>query len=101
MSLREKQSKFVLCVAKAIVWAYEHGYELTWGDTYPGKFPHKANGKHPEGLAIDLNLFRDGLYLDSTEDWAPIGHYYESLDPKATWGGRFGDGNHLSWGEGR
>ena len=101
MTPREKQSRFVYCVGKTIVWAYEHGYELTWGDTYPGKFKHKATGMHPLGLAVDLNLFRDGRYLDTTEDHAPLGHYYESLDPQASWGGRWSDGNHYSYGEGR
>ena len=74
MSPRERQSRFVYCVGKLIVYAYEHGYELTWGDTYPGKFKHKATGMHPLGLAVDLNLFRDGRYLDTTEDHAPLGH---------------------------
>ena len=101
MTLREKQSKFVECIGKLIVWAYEQGYEITFGDTYPGKFAHAEHGKHPQGLAIDLNLFRDGRYLETTEDWAPLGQYYESLDPHASWGGRWGDGNHLSYGEGR
>jgi hypothetical protein len=101
MTLREKQSRFVLCVAKTILYAYEQGYELTFGDTYPGKFKHSESGRHPEGLAIDLNLFRDGHYCETTEDHAPLGHYYESLDPKASWGGRWNDGNHYSWGEGR
>ena len=101
MSLRSQQSQFVSCVGKLIVFAYDQGYELTFGDTYPGKHKHAEFGKHPEGLAIDLNLFRDGRYLTTTEDHAPLGHYYESLDPKASWGGRWNDGNHYSWGEGR
>jgi hypothetical protein len=101
MSLRKDQSGFVLCVAKLILWAYEHGYEITWGDTYPGKFKHSEFGKHPQGLAIDLNLFKDGVYLTRTEDHKPLGDYYESLHPKASWGGRWEDGNHYSWGEGR
>jgi hypothetical protein len=101
MTLREKQSKFALYIGKLIVWAYEQGYEITFGDTYPGKFKHSEFGKHPSGLAIDLNLFRDGKYLTMTEDHAPLGLYYESLDPKASWGGRWNDGNHYSYGEGR
>jgi hypothetical protein len=99
MTPREQQSKFVWCIGKLIVYAYEQGYEITFGDTYPGKFKHSEFGKHPQGLAIDLNLFRDGKYLTTTEDHAPLGLYYESLDPKASWGGRWGDGNHYSLGE--
>ncbi len=50
-------------------------------------------------LAIDLNLFRDGRYLETTEDHAPLGLFWESLG--GTWGGRFRDpdGNHYSLGE--
>ena len=101
MTLREQQSKFVECVGKLISFAYASGYELTFGDTYPGLAKHKINGKHPEGLAIDLNLFRDGEYLEFTEDHAQLGAYWKSLDPECTWGGDFTnpDGNHYSYGE--
>jgi len=101
MTLREKQSRFVWCIGQLIVFAYEQGYELTFGDTYPGKFKHSEHGKHPQGLAVDLNLFRDGRYLITTEDHAPLGQFYESLDPHASWGGRWEDGNHYSYGEER
>ena len=101
MSLRKDQSFFVEAIGKLIVWAYEQGYELTFGDTYPGKFQHSEVSFHKKGLAIDLNLFRDGRYLMTTEDHAPLGRYFESLHPKASWGGRWDDGNHYSWGEGK
>lgn len=101
MTLREKQSRFALCIGKLIVWAYEQGYEITFGDTYPGKHKHSPYGQHPKGLAIDLNLFKDGKYLTTTEDHAQLGAYYESLDSKATWGGHWNDGNHYSYDEGR
>ena len=101
MTLGEKQEQFMYCIGKLIVWAYENGYRLRPGDTYPGKDGHNPKGKHPLGLAIDLYLFRDGRFLTKTEDHAPLGQYYESLDPKATWGGRWGDGNHYSYDEGR
>jgi len=100
-SLREQQSKFAFLVAKLILWTFEKGYEITLGDTYPGKFKHSPFGFHPKGLAIDLNLFKDGKYLSSTEDHKPLGEYWESLDPKASWGGRWSDGNHYSYGEGK
>ena len=34
LSIREKQSKFVRMVADLIIFAYEHGYELTFGDAW-------------------------------------------------------------------
>jgi len=48
-------------------------------------------------LAIDLNLFKDGEYLTDTEDHRFLGEFWESLG--GTWGGRWDDGNHYSWGE--
>lgn len=99
MTLREKQSRFAECIGKLLTYAYEQGYEITFGDTYPGKFKHAEFGQHPKGLAIDLNLFRDGKYLTTTEDHTPLGHYWESLDPLCSWGGRWNDGNHYSYDE--
>lgn len=80
-----------------IISAYALGYELTPGDTYPGKFKHKKGSWHEKGLAIDLNLFKDGKYLTSTESHRELGELWESLG--GTWGGRFKDGNHYSWNE--
>ena len=107
MSLRKKQSEFVRKVGLLILFAYEKGYELTFGDTYPGKFKHNPKGFHPKGLAIDLNLFKDGKYLTNWEDHKPLGEFWESIG--CSWGGRWdmnirqpglqGDGNHYSLGE--
>lgn len=101
MTLREKQSKFVRMLAMLINFATAQGYELTLGDAWskPEYKAHSANSKHYERLAIDLNMYRDGVWLKTTEDHAPLGLYWESLG--GTWGGRFKhpDGNHYSLGE--
>jgi len=102
LSLREKQSLFMKMVGMLIAWAYDHGYELTGGDlwsspvyrTESGGCPHKANSLHFERLAIDLNLFRNGIFLATTADHRPLGEYWESIG--GDWGGRYGDGNHYS-----
>ncbi len=108
MSLSEKQRVFAKLVGKLLTWIYENGYEVTFGDAY--RSPEMAafyankgkgikNSLHCLKLAIDLNLFKDGKYLDATEAHRPIGKYWESLgteDCKTVWGGRFGDGNHYS-----
>lgn len=93
MSLRAKQSKFVEMVGRLIAFAYEHGYELTFGDAF-AKSGHMNGSLHYIRLAIDLNLFKDGKYLTSTEDHKELGEYWESLG--GSWGGRFKDGNHYS-----
>ncbi len=99
MSLRKQQSIFVRKLNILIGLAYELGYEITYGDTYPGKFKHSKNSFHNKGLAIDLNLFKGGKYLTETSDHEFLGIMWESLG--GTWGGRFSspDGNHYSFGE--
>lgn len=108
MTLREQQSKFAVMVAKLILHATEMGYQVTLGDAYrdprlhgePGikKGYGTANSFHKKRLAIDLNLFKDGKFLDGTEAHRPLGKWWESQG--GTWGGRFRDGNHYSLGEG-
>lgn len=105
MTLRQKQSLFVVLVADLIHHAMGLGYELTFGDAY--RSPEEAArlarlGKgiskslHTQRLAIDLNLFRDGKYLSSTESHRPLGEWWEQQHELCAWGGRFGDGNHYS-----
>lgn len=104
MTLGEKQRRFTRMVGYLIEWAYENGYELTFGDAYrdPRVFGHvgerrgygRPRSLHKQRLAIDLNLFRDGVYLTATEDHRPLGEFWESMG--GSWGGRFNDGNHYS-----
>ena len=104
MSLGSKQRKFTFMVGLLIKWAYENGYELTFGDAYrdPRVFGQAGDKKgygrsrsnHKIRLAVDLNLFKDGKYLTKTDDHKLLGEYWESLG--GSWGGRFNDGNHYS-----
>ena len=83
-------------VAKLITFATENDYELTFGDAYRDDrcgYGHSTS-LHRKRLAVDFNLFREGRFLRTTEDHAPLGHYWESLG--GSWGGRFNDGNHYS-----
>lgn len=105
-SLGAAQRALPPMLAKLINYAYIHGYELTLGDAYRDPRVHGAFGEskpnsyskkksnHKRRLAIDLNLFRDGVYLTSSEAHRPLGEYWESLG--GAWGGRFNDGNHYS-----
>ncbi len=96
MTLGQKQRRFTLMVANLIAYAYENGYELTFGDAYRDPRVEYGHPKslHRSRLAVDLNLFREGEYLTSTQDHTPLGEYWESIG--GTWGGRFDDGNHYS-----
>jgi D-alanyl-D-alanine carboxypeptidase len=104
-TLRQKQSRFVLMFAGLIEYAYSMGYEMTFGEAY--RTPEQcainaANGKgianslHKDRLAVDVNLFLGGKWLDKTADHEPLGIWWESIG--GTWGGRFSkpDGNHYS-----
>lgn len=54
---------------------------------------------HELGLAVDLNLFKDGKFLANSADHKPLGDFWKSLHPLARWGGDFKpnpDGNHYS-----
>lgn len=108
MKLINKQFIFVQLVAKLIVKAYSLGYTLTFGEAL--RTPEQAHMNAVSGagiehslhlikLAIDFNLFKDGVWLKNTADHKPLGLYWESLSTKdytCSWGGRFGDGNHYS-----
>ena len=106
-SLRERQSEFASKVPMLINKALELGYEVTLGDAYRDPRLHGNFGErkgygesksfHKLRLAIDINLYKEGKYLTKTEDHKVLGEYWESLG--GTWGGRFNDGNHYSWGE--
>jgi len=99
MTLRQKQSKFAKMVALLILFANEQGYEVTFGDAY--RDPRCKYGSevsfHRKRLAVDLNLFKNGQYLTATKRHEPLGLFWESMG--GTWGGRFEDGNHYSYGE--
>jgi hypothetical protein len=57
---------------------------------------HMKNSLHYDGLAMDIDLFKDNVYLTMTEDHLPFGEFWESLHADTRWGGRFKDGNHYS-----
>ncbi|MEQ4671821.1 M15 family metallopeptidase [Providencia manganoxydans] len=103
MTLSEKQALFTVMIAKLIFWADEHGYRLTFGEAYRTPEQAAANAKsgkgiknslHTQRLAVDFNLFKNGVWLTKSTDHQPLGEYWESIG--GTWGGRFDDGNHYS-----
>jgi hypothetical protein len=107
MTLGQKQRVFARLVGKLIEQAYLMGYEVSLGDAYRDPRVHGAlgvrksyshpNSAHKVRLAIDLNLFRNGEYLELSEDYKSLGEWWEQQHPLARWGGRFDDGNHFSF----
>ena len=99
MTIREKQSKFARDVAVLIQYIYAMGYEVTFGDAARMDCQgHAPNSMHYKRLAIDLNLFKDGKYLRTTEDHEPFGVFWDKMGHR--WGGMFAkakDGNHYEY----
>jgi hypothetical protein len=100
VTLRETQSLFADLVGKWVVWVYEQGWELTFGDfNRPDEHGHMANSNHYIRLAADVNLFVNGEWkAGDCIEWQKAGAYWESLNPLCRWGGRFHqvDLNHLA-----
>lgn len=106
MTTGQKQRLFTRLIAELVIWAYEQGYELTYGDAYRDPRVHGKHGEkksysaagsvHKMRLAVDFNLFIDGKWMTDTSDHLPIGEKWESMHELCRWGGRFDDGNHYS-----
>jgi hypothetical protein len=106
MKLGDKQRLLARLLPRLLDKAHELGFEVTLGDAYrdprlfglvgESKGYGHRNSCHKMRLAIDLNLFRDGNYLTTTEDHRPLGEWWEKQHDLCTWGGRFADANHYS-----
>jgi hypothetical protein len=108
LSLGEKQRLFAKLVGQLIDHIYSIGYEVTIGEAL--RTPEQAainaksgagisNSNHIIKLAIDLNLFKNGIWLKKTEDFLLIGAWWKQQHELARWGGDFKsrpDGNHFS-----
>jgi D-alanyl-D-alanine carboxypeptidase len=102
------QEEFCQATAKLIQKATELGYTVTFGEAWRTPQQAALNAKdgtgithslHIERLAIDLNFFKDGQYIQDGSKLTDVGEWWESLGPKYRWGGRFQhlpDGNHFS-----
>ena len=91
--LGDRRKLFTKCLAKLLNKMLDDGYEPMTGKD--GQ-KHQILSLHFEGLAVDIDLTKNGVYLDKTEDHLLFGVFWESLNPLCAWGGRFEDGNHYS-----
>ena len=101
------QEEFAHSVARLILKAPEFGYTVTFGEAW--RSPEQAainaskgtgisNSLHTERLAIDLNLFLDGVYITDASGHEKLGAWWKTLGPNYRWGGDFKakDYNHYS-----
>lgn len=97
--LIDEQIKFAGMLGDLLHWCRENGYAVTIGETWRDPARAAPGSFHPRRLAVDLNLFVDGVYRRDTDAYAALGAYWKSIG--GTWGGDFKspDGNHFSLGE--
>ena len=81
------------CLVKLLQVMFEAGYEPMLGKE---GLKHMEHSLHYEGLAWDIDLTKNGVYLSKTEDHEVFGNYWKALDPLCCWGGEWGDSNHYS-----
>jgi len=98
--LGDKRKLFTKCLNKLLTYMLEDGAEPMIGRD---GLKHMKDSLHYDGLAVDIDLTRDGVYLPNTEDHRKYGEYWESLHPDCWWGGPgekvdglTKDGNHYS-----
>ncbi len=91
--LFDKRAKFTELIMHLIQHMIECGYTPLLGKD---GLKHMSNSLHYDGLAVDIDLFKDGKYLSDTESHRQFGEFWEQLDKDCCWGGRFKDGNHYS-----
>ena len=107
-TLNQQQWQFSRMQAELTQEANRMGFEVALGEAwrhpvmvawYFVRGLGAKNSWHGKRLAIDLLLFRNGVYLTNVEDYRKLGIWWESRG--GTWGGRFPkrDGNHFSLGE--
>ena len=107
MTLSEQQRQFSAMVGLLLHYLpilssqLGHSYEVTLGDAFSkAEFAvHSKKSFHYKRLAIDLNLFIDGIYQTAPEPYKELGIFWKLI------GGSFGgdfksrDSNHFSYGE--
>ena len=114
MSNTSEQAAFLLDMCKLIQKATEMGFVVTAGELY--RTPEQQqiyvktgrsrtmNSLHLQRRAVDLNFFKDGKLTYDKATLAPLGAYWESLDPLNSWGGngvKLVDTPHFSRGVGK
>lgn len=111
VTLVNKQKRFSILLARFLFDLTAAGYEVTLGEAW--RSPETAleyakqgkgikNSLHTMRLAIDLNLWKNGMYLTDSIHYRKAGGIwksYSTVECECCWGGDFKpkvDGNHFS-----
>lgn len=110
MTLRVARCRFTSALARLLLYAESQGYEVALDEVterLTAKDPtsdHRPGSLHHSGLAADILLYKDGVYLTDTNAYRFLGEWWEQHGKEQNlplaWGGHFQDGNHfsLAWG---
>lgn len=95
-TLLEKQQQFSWMFKDFLIWLFANGYTVTIGEVLRTKKQAAdnaaagigiSNSLHLLKLAVDLNIFKDGEFLQTYDELLTVGEIWESLG--GSWGGRF------------
>lgn len=96
MKLGQKQELFMRLLPRLIDKAHELGFEIRGGDLFRDPRVHgqinvkqgygAKNSCHKLKLAIDLNLFKDGAFIQTTEGHHELGEWWEKQHELCRWG---------------
>lgn len=100
MTLAQEQAAFLLDVTRLVryataqlgfmVTAKELGRTVEQQEIYVKTGRSKTmNSNHLRNCAIDLYFHKDGKLVYDREVLRPVGQYWESLNPKNSWGGNW------------
>ena len=84
MKLNPLQFEFTRMSALLILHAYQLGYTLTYGDAFRDpRCPYGHDDSlHKKRLAVDFNLFEEGVYLagkEANEAHGKLHDYWDSI----------------------
>lgn len=108
LTVGQKQELFMRLMPRLVDFVHSLGFEIRGGDLFRDPRVHGALGVkmgygHPKSahklkIAIDLNLFKNGAFVEDTEAHRPIGTWWKAQHELCRWGGDFSkpDGNHYS-----
>lgn len=109
MTLREQRCLFTRLTARLIMLVEAMpGYEIAFGEVKRTAAQAQANAAagtgisnslHLDALAVDFDLYVNGVYEADSAAHEPLGRAWKNLHPLCRWGGDFKprpDGNHYS-----
>lgn len=122
MTLSERQQIFTYNIHLLIEFAYKNGFTLSFGEAtrpieqvwlnfYGFKIVNNngvlslvkktptsktLNSLHVDRLAVDFNIFKDGVLINEPLKIQPLGYFWMALNTDNIWGGDFDrDGSFL------